>query len=103
MADVNIIRQHRLVKRGYQDIPVNTQKVVIDIILQERRKDINLMGGLGWFDLKRLNKESGYARILSRTVNGHTYTLEPNSNNYVLPVPYDVLRLNSAIKDNPRN
>lgn len=103
MSDVNIIRQHRLVKRGYQDISVNTQKVLIDIILQERRKDINLMGGLGWFDLKRLNKESGYARVLSRTVNGHTYTLEPNSNNYVLPVPYDVLRLNSAIKDNPRN
>lgn len=59
------------------------------MILQERRKELT-MRGLRWMDIKRLNKE-GANIVLTRHVNGETYTLLPNDNYYALPLPKDII------------
>ena len=55
----------------------------------ERRKSL-LMRGLRWMDIKRQNKE-GADINLTRTVDGISYTLPPNSAKYALPLPTDII------------
>lgn len=61
-------------------------------ILRERRKQL-MFRGIRWLDLKRLNKETQLETILSRTVRGNVYNLEPNSARYIYPFPTDVKKL----------
>ena len=72
----------------------------LDIILKERRKELPFRG-LRWPDLRRLNKEGASISLVRRAINGTVYTLAPNNDRYVLPIPPDVLRLSGMI-DNPR-
>lgn len=102
MDDINYLRSFRTVP-GTEELTATTADEVVEVVLAERRRELSLLGFLNWTDMKRLNKEEKYARTLTRTVDGKTYTLEPNSNNYVLPIPYDVMGYNSAIVNNPRD
>ena len=65
----------------------------------ERRKEL-VWRGLRWTDIKRYNKE-GAGISLIRILNGTTYTLTPNSNLFVLPIPSDEIDI-SGIIQNPR-
>lgn len=74
---------------NYPDITATDQADALSKIRTERRKSL-LMRGLRWMDLKRWNKE-GANVSLSRTMEGNTYTLEPNSPRYALSLPADII------------
>lgn len=86
MADLNTL----LVKR-YQTgtfIP-RTAATASDALVQviaERQKEL-VFRGLQWTDLRRLNTDPRFAKTLSRTLQGVTYTLPPNDDRYTLQVP----------------
>ncbi|WP_426672001.1 RagB/SusD family nutrient uptake outer membrane protein [Mucilaginibacter sp. McL0603] len=69
-------------------------------ILAERRKEL-VYRGLRWSDLKRLNKDTQTAVTLTRTLNSKSYSLAPNSNLYVFPIPPAEVQL-SGLPQNPR-
>jgi len=100
MAELNQL----LIKRyssAITYVPLNASDATqaLSIILTERRKELPWRG-LRWSDLKRFN--AGGANIsLSRTLNGTTYTIAPNSPLYVLPIPNDEIAL-SGIQQNLR-
>jgi starch-binding outer membrane protein, SusD/RagB family len=71
----------------------------LQLVLTERQKEL-IWRGLRWQDLKRLNAE-GANITLSRTTNGQTYTLPPNSPRYAFPIPDDEIAL-SGIEQNKR-
>jgi hypothetical protein len=56
------------------------------IVLKERKKEL-LLRGLGWTDLRRLNREPKFAVTLQRKAGGVTYTLPPNDPRYAFPIP----------------
>lgn len=68
-----------------------TQAEALAIILAERRKEL-CMRSLRWIDIKRLNKETA-SIILTRKIAGQTFTLQPNSNYYALPLPTDIIQI----------
>ncbi|WP_432328170.1 RagB/SusD family nutrient uptake outer membrane protein [Mucilaginibacter sp. P25] len=70
------------------------------IVLKERKKEL-LLRGLGWTDLRRLNKEPRFAVTLRRTVAGVTYTLPPNDPRYAFPIPDIEIKL-GGLTQNPR-
>lgn len=68
----------------------------LDLVLMERRKEL-IKRGLRWTDLRRLLLEPRRVEILYRKsdngVDNNIYSLEPNANNYVYPIPPNVMRL----------
>ncbi|RZL13877.1 MAG: RagB/SusD family nutrient uptake outer membrane protein, partial [Pedobacter sp.] len=87
MDDLNTL----LVKRYKTGtfIPLAVHADALKTVLKERRKEL-LMRGVRWSDLKRLNL-LGENITLTRIVNGVTYTLEPNSLKYALPIPDEIV------------
>ena len=66
---------------GYFPISLLDAGVLLETILQERRKEL-LFRGRRWADLKRLNLEAKFKKDLIRTINGQEYRLPFNSLKY---------------------
>lgn len=98
LTDLNKLLRNRYKKNTFVDRQSADQAAVITMVLNERRKEL-LMRGLRWADVKRLNKE-GAGISLTRTVNGKSYTLSPNSSGFVLPIPELVIEA-SGMPQNP--
>ncbi|WP_339870371.1 RagB/SusD family nutrient uptake outer membrane protein [uncultured Algoriphagus sp.] len=58
----------------------------LKIIIEERRKELPFRG-LRWTDLRRLNAEDRFRETLKRTYEGQEYSLSPESDQYILPIP----------------
>lgn len=71
----------------------------LEQVLAERRKAL-VWRSLRWTDLKRLNAE-GRNIVLRRRLDEQTFSLEPLSPRYALPIPDDEIAL-SGVAQNPR-
>lgn len=92
LKDVNDLLKTRWKKNiTFPLITASSPDDALAKILTERRKEL-LFRGLRWSDLRRLNRDPRFAITLSRTLQGQSYTLEPNSNRYTLPIPVEVIQ-----------
>jgi starch-binding outer membrane protein, SusD/RagB family len=98
---LNKLREKRFTAETYVDATADTADEALRLVLAERRREL-MATGLRWFDQKRLNMESAFAETETRTFRGQTYTLEPNSNRYVFPIPAKNIQFNPEISQNPR-
>lgn len=90
LDDVNKLLKMRWDKRKiFVSYTANTKEAAIAIVLNERRKQLTLRG-LRWSDIKRLNKE-GRGIMLTRIINGKTYTLPANSARFANPIPENII------------
>ncbi len=104
MKIINDLRAKRITNAAQAQLAVPaTTKATMDIIIQERRKEL-MFGVNRFFDLKRFNLEPDYAKtlvhtfpIVNKTVPQVTYTLKPNSRMYIVPFAQDVLKLNPLL------
>lgn len=103
MADLNSLLVKRWASGTFSPFTATDAVDARNQILAERRKEL-LYRGLRWTDLRRLNKDPATAITLTRTVNGQTYTLLPNSLLYVYPIPQKVIDFNKeqGMQQNPR-
>lgn len=93
MGDVNRLLQSRWDKSTtYTAVSASSAEIALDIVLQERKKEL-LLRGQRWSDLRRLNQEDRYRTTLTHVIDSQTFTLEPNSYKYTLPIPEDVVQL----------
>ena len=99
MTYLNALLQTRWKAGTYVPMTANNSQEALAIIQTERRKEL-LFRGLRWMDLKRYNRD-GANILLTRTVLGQTYTLQPNDLRYAIAIPEDIVEL-SGIKQNPR-
>ncbi len=100
LADLNTLLRARYKTGTYVDKTAASADDALLIVLAERRKEL-VMHGVRWSDLRRFNKEPRFAKTLTRTIGGKTYTLAPGSFNYTLPIPDDVINLAPGIVQNP--
>ena len=100
MADLNTLLLTRWVKDSYVNMTATDAANALGKVLIERRKEL-LMRGTRWTDLRRLNKDTRFAKTLTRTVEGATYTLPANDSRYTLLIPQEVIT-NSALEQNIR-
>ncbi|WP_289660559.1 RagB/SusD family nutrient uptake outer membrane protein [Flavobacterium panacagri] len=85
MAEINKLRQKRFRATQYVAMTASDSKDALIKVLAERRRELMGQGGFRWFDLKRLNKESEFAKTITHTFAGQTFTLAPNSDRYQMP------------------
>ncbi|MEG1089202.1 MAG: RagB/SusD family nutrient uptake outer membrane protein [Bacteroidales bacterium] len=97
---LNHLRKFRIDKAVYKPYTENNPDKLLRLVLDERRRELPA-NELRWFDLKRLNKNPKTAKTITHKNNGKTYILEPNSPLYVLPIPKNVMVLNSKLIQNP--
>jgi hypothetical protein len=89
MAGLDSLMKKRMKTGFFVPSTAANSSEALNLILQERRKETPFRG-LRWIDLRRLNNE-GANITLTRVINNQTYTLEPNSPRYVLPIPPDII------------
>jgi len=89
-------------KTGTYRVDDEPQKdALLTLILNERRKELPFTANIRWEDLRRLNKEADRQSGIERVINGVTYSLLPNENRYVLPIPEQEIQI-SNITQNQR-
>lgn len=71
-------------------------------VLNERRREFAFNGLYRLVDLKRLNKDPRFRKTITHTAEGRTYTLEPESPKYILPIPIMVMDMNPDMVPNIR-
>lgn len=98
---LNELARKRHVKGTYVDETERDPDKLLKLILDERRRD-GICKGTRWFDLKRLNKDPRFAKTITHTLNGETFTLTPDDNHWVLPIPLNAISLNPLLEQNPR-
>ena len=100
LQDLTSLMKRRWKNGSYTLPPLNTAEQILELILSERRKEL-LFRGTRLADIRRLNKQ-GASITLQRWFHQKSYTLAPGDPKYVLPIPPDVIAINSAVVQNPR-
>ncbi len=98
--DLNMLLRSRYRKGHFDPFFSQTQDKVLNLILEERRKEL-LFRGIRWPDIKRLNKE-GANISLSRIVNGQEYVLAADDYRFAIAIPEAILERASGIEPNIR-
>ncbi|MCS4226428.1 RagB/SusD family nutrient uptake outer membrane protein [Sphingobacterium sp. BIGb0165] len=92
LVDLNTLLKNRMETAAFQPVTEDDPLALLKLILLERRKEL-VSRGRRWADLKRLNQDSRFAKELTRSVNGKTFTLKPGSLNYAVLIPQKVIDL----------
>lgn len=101
ITDLNTLLVTRWKTDTFVPFSATSETEALTIILDERRKQL-IHRGLRWTDLKRLNKDPRFAKTLTRTVQGVTYTLPPNDPRYAFLIPNQEINFNNLVEQNPR-
>ena len=101
MTLINKLRDNRI--KNNTDVVASDKNDALQKVLEERRRELAMSGMVRYIDLKRLNQESQFAKTVTHVTGEGTFSLEPNSPLYVLPIPAKVMRFNkNSMKQNER-
>lgn len=90
MNIVNQIREKRFLEEDYTPLNASSISEAIGHIIQEKANEY-LQSSIPFWDMRRLNKDSQYAHNLTKTADGQTYTLKPDSHLWIMPFPEKVM------------
>jgi len=98
LQDLNMLLEARFLTGNFIPVTASNSQGALDIILQERRKELIFRGSLRWMDVKRLNKE-GREITMKRKIGTELFSIPPNDDRFALQIPADVIEL-SGIQQN---
>lgn len=101
VSDINFLLERRYRTGTYTPFNTTDADVALIKVLEERRKELPFTGQIRWQDLRRLNKEPGFAKTLLRNVGGVQYQLPANDRRYVYPFPQNEID-HAGIQQNER-
>jgi tetratricopeptide (TPR) repeat protein len=100
MLWLNRLRVKRFKPADYVATTATTTNDALVKIIDERRREFYGLQ-LRWWDMRRLKDDALFSRTYTRVFNAVTYTLTPNSNRYVFPIPQTLINLNPELEPNP--
>lgn len=115
MKTIAPLRQARIEASAYTELTATSKEDAIKKVLQERRREMFM--SMRWYDLKRLNANDHAADDVTVTRQYYefnaaagtvltdkgvkTYTLEPNSRHYAIPIPKtEIANAKGALEQN---
>lgn len=99
MKTLNDLRKYRIHPDVFRELEARDREEAMKHIINVSRIE-NLFTYNNFFNLKRWNTEEQYKRDITRTVNGKTYTLKPDSPYWVMPFPSQATLYNSSLTQN---
>lgn len=91
MDALNAVRIKRVLPANYVALTAGTTKEAIDFIRRSKDNE-TLFGIVAFGDARRFNKDPLYARTLTKTENGATVSLKPDSHMYTMPIPLGAVK-----------
>jgi tetratricopeptide (TPR) repeat protein len=105
LMQLELIRKFRFKTADYVSLDNSGPDNALKQVLEERRKELFLHGGLRLFDLKRLNMDPRFSKEIVRIsdTDGHSIVrIEPGSPAYLMPFAPQIIAANPSIIQNPR-
>lgn len=99
MAEIEKIRARRIDPAVYALLSASTEAQAMAILQRTARIEF-LFTIRNFINIKRWNAEGKYPTVITRTVSGKTYTLQPNSKLYIFPFPQSATLFNETLKQN---
>jgi starch-binding outer membrane protein, SusD/RagB family len=99
LDDLNKLLKNRYTVSTFIPIQISDREQLLNVILQERRKELPFTGNVRWEDLRRLNRQTSTQVTITRTYKGANYTLAPNDVRYIFPIPDDEIQLNNLTQN----
>ena len=96
---INTLREKRFTPETYSPMPELTGDELVEFIRQERRLEL-CFEGFRWFDLRRYGMPSFSREWRLEGELVAIYTLAEDDPSYTLPIPEDVLEMNSNLVQN---
>ncbi|WP_298715066.1 RagB/SusD family nutrient uptake outer membrane protein [uncultured Chitinophaga sp.] len=87
LNDLNKLLSYRYKRGTYVEYLTSDANEALDMILQERRKELPFTGQIRWQDLRRLNLDPRLATSIQRRFGSVNLILAPNDPKYVYPFP----------------
>lgn len=100
MDRVNQLRIKRFAAADYVALTATDANDALVKVIEERRREF-FCRHLTWYDQRRLKNDALFSRTYTRTWQGVTYTLDPNSNRYVFPIGAYYISFNPELAQNP--
>ncbi|SOD11461.1 RagB/SusD family nutrient uptake outer membrane protein [Pedobacter xixiisoli] len=100
MLWINRLREKRFKPTDYVPMTASSPADALAKVIEERRREF-FGRMLRWWDMRRLKSEPAFQRTYTRTFNGTTYTLAPNSDRYVFPIAQSLINFNPELEPNP--
>lgn len=91
MDALNAVRIKRVLPANYVALTASTTKEAIDYIRRSKDNE-TLFGIVAFGDARRFNKDPLYARTLTKTENGATVSLTPDSHLWTMPIPLGAVK-----------
>ncbi len=91
MESVNKVRRTRFLPEYYTPLQAADKTEAINKIIDDKANEF-IQTQIPFCDYRRLNKEGIYTRTLTKTIDGVTYTLSPDSHMWIFPYPAKVLQ-----------
>ena len=91
MDSVNKVRRTRFLPEYYTPLKAADKAEAINKIIDDKANEF-IQTQIPFCDYRRLNKEGIYTRTLTKTIDGVTYTLRPDSHMWIFPYPVKVLQ-----------
>ncbi|HEY8895504.1 MAG TPA: RagB/SusD family nutrient uptake outer membrane protein [Niastella sp.] len=91
MDALNAVRVKRILPANYVALTAGTTKEAIDYIRRSKDNE-TLFGIVAFADARRFNKDPLYARTLTKTENGTTASLTPDSHMWTMPIPLGAVK-----------
>lgn len=100
MERLNQLRKNRY--ENYTAITAATQKEAVQLVLDERRRELMMIPGIRLIDIKRLGLDPDFSQPVKRTIEGKTIVIPPSSNKLILQIPEMVIGFNPDMMQNSR-
>lgn len=101
ISDLNDLLEMRYRTGAYSPFETTDADTALVKVLEERRKELPFTGQIRWQDLRRLNRDSRFAKVLARNVSSVLHQLPPNDKRYVYPFPQNEIDY-AGIEQNER-
>lgn len=101
MSIVNALRVKRILPLNYVDLTAANSTEAVELVIEERARELVNTQNRFW-DMRRLNTETAFAKTYTRDFNSQTYSIAPDSHIFIMPFAKTATDRNESLQQNTK-